>query len=243
MNNTKQDKKEDKAPIVWNDPAQNHFVLYMDIMGFKNLMASTPHAQMQKKLELFSNKVVIQSKPLIGDSSKIQISRFSDSILCVTKDSTEATFKNLVLAAIRLMWIGIDEGLPLRGAIACGKMTYDESNQLYFGKALIDAYQLEEELEFYGVAIHHSAEAIARKQAKLPIVETLIPLKSGLVPHHHIAWNRKKKDLSDSDETSLILDKLNDLKLNVSCGPRRYIANTITQMSLINQTPKYTIQP
>ena len=54
--------------------------------------------------------------------------------------------------------IDCDRPIPIKGALAKGTVACDESKQLYFGKALLDAYLLEENVQYYEIVVHHSAE-------------------------------------------------------------------------------------
>lgn len=109
-------------------------------------------------------------------------------------------------------------------------MVFDKENQLFFGKALVDSYLLEEELCYYGVVFHESMEesileAITKKY--MPIEDISIPIKKGMSKHYHIAWHKLTKALQKGNISSEALDWLKSLRKTVSGNPRVYLDNTI----------------
>lgn len=156
------------------------------------------------------------------------MAQFSDSIVLVTRDCTEDDLNRISKAAAILMQTALQTGFALRGAIAKGDMVFDLENQLFFGKALVDAYLLEEELCYYGVAFHESMEdSILNTKKDLPIEDIAIPLKKGKSKHYHVAWYKVKDNLQKGDISSIALDWLKDIRKTVSGNPRVYLDNTI----------------
>jgi hypothetical protein len=219
--------KKKQVPI-WNDES-DHFVLYMDIMGFKDRVLREDHVELRTKLLDFKTKNA-KLKPLA-----LPMTQFSDSIIVSTYGTAESDLNKITRAAAILMQVGLETGFPLKGCIAMGPMTFDVGKQLFFGQPLVDAYLLEEELKFYGVAIHHTAEAIAidivnklhkRTTPYIPIVKKEVALKSGRSEHYIVDWSKFQRDLSKGDiktEVNLWLDKICH---TVSGAPRIYIDNT-----------------
>ena len=71
----------------------------------------------------------------------------------------------------------------LRGAIAHGEFYADPKANAYVGKALIDAYKLEEDQDWLGLSLHDSVEVVKYFQQVLNehngyIVRSLVPLRS-----------------------------------------------------------------
>lgn len=52
--------------------------------------------------------------------------------------------------------------LSNKRSLAKGKFTFDEENDLYFGRPLVDAYLLHDELYYYGIVAHHSIESLIK---------------------------------------------------------------------------------
>ena len=237
---------------------QEKFVLYLDIMGFKERVSTTPIDVLEKELLSFKTKSN-QLKPLLmaGDTGNtlMNMAQFSDSIVLVTQNDTKDDLNRISKAAVILMQIGMKTGFALRGAIAKCEMVFDVENQLFFGKALVDAYLLEEELSYYGIVFHSSMEKTIddiqtqnsksntesesntniamylnpnSKQQYLPIEELDVPLKKGKSKHYHIAWYNLDNKLAKRDIRDKAKKWLKDLRRTVSGNPRVYLDNTIS---------------
>ena len=212
------------------------FVLYLDIMGFKERVNKVDIEELKSQLKLFKTKNIKLNPLLTGKSETlIHMAQFSDSIVLVTRDTTINDVNRISKAATILMQTGLQTGFALRGAITKGKMVFDNENQLFFGKALVDAYLLEEELCYSGVAYHESMEesitdALTKKT--MPIEDVLIPLKKGKSKHYHIAWHKLKANLQPGDISSEALIWLKEIRKTVSGNPRVYLDNT---EDIINQ--------
>lgn len=214
-----------------NENVENEkFVLYLDIMGFKERVSRVKVDELKQQLLLFKTKNN-KLKPLLEGGKKetlINMAQFSDSIVLVTRDCTEDDLNRISKAAAILMQTALQTGFALRGAIAKGNMVFDLENQLFFGKALVDAYLLEEELCYYGVAFHESMEdSILNTKKDLPIEDIAIPLKKGKSKHYHVAWYKVKANLQKGDISNIALDWLKDIRKTVSGNPRVYLDNTI----------------
>ena len=217
------------------------FVLYLDIMGFKERVNKIEIEKLKEQLLLFKTKIN-KLKPLLkGGKTKetlINMAQFSDSIVLVTRNSTTDDLNRISKAAAILMQTGLQTGFALRGAIAKGKMVFDNENQLFFGKALVDAYLLEEELCYYGVVFHESTEDCvlnAQKKSQMAIEDVPVPLKKGKSRHFHIAWYKLKANLQPGNIVPNALIWLKDIRKTVSGNPRVYLDNTI---AIIGDTPK-----
>lgn len=127
--------------VNWDDSGL-HLVFYGDIMGFKNLVATTSHEEMNGEMKKFWDDVDTKSSPLTGKD--LRMMRFSDSVILVTKDNSKKAFNKLTKAVSRLIQLSLKMELPIKGAISQGHLTLDENRQLVFGQALVDAYLLEE---------------------------------------------------------------------------------------------------
>ena len=105
----------------------------------------------------------------------------------------------------------------ITGALAEGDITCDMVKQLFFGQALIDAYLLEENVQYYGIVVHHSAEQSVKEHAPDMFKNNLIPLKSGKINHYELVWYDNHKDAKEG---------LERIRLSVSDSPRKYVDNT-----------------
>lgn len=218
--------KEMRSNVDWSKDKER-YILYADLMGFKERVRNTKHEDLKKKLTDFKAKLLNTFKPLqIGDHLKVV--QYSDSILIVENDTTRDGFNRISKAAAKLMHIALSMELPLKGALAKGMLTFDEDNELYFGQPLIDAFLLHEEPYFYGIVAHHTIETdIEKWSGENPYIYTSVTMKGGRTAHHHLAYNLISTNLkSGTDITDNCHKWLNKIEGTVSGRPRIYIDNT-----------------
>ena len=219
----------------WDDK-KDRFVLYLDIMGFKERVNRCETEALKNDLMSFKTKN-IKLKPLLksttkdGEKDLLKMAQFSDSIVVISQSNTKDDLNRICRAAVILMQTAMESKFALRGSIAMGQMVFDETNQLFFGKALVDAYLLEEQLAYYGVVFHESAEKIVQKAKAtkgiyFPIQDVEVPLKGGRSKHYHVAWHLMTKALSKGDISTDALSWLDNLRITVSGTPRIYLDNT-----------------
>jgi hypothetical protein len=247
--NTSKNKKltEAQAPQsteenVVNTSNNEKYVLYADIMGFKEKVMRTKHEDLKKELKGLREELDDWLSPFLENVKTFKVSFFSDSILIV-EESSPRGFQRISIAAAALMAASLKCKFPLKGAIAKGEFTYEEEEQLFFGQAIIDAFLLEEEVHYYGILAHHTMEEDIKKHAKewvgcngeingrIPYVLSPVPLKSGKTSHYHLAYNliSTKREIGVNIETTnkTIISWLEKISGTVSGAPRIYVDNTL----------------
>lgn len=210
------DNKLRKAPSI----TEERYIVFLDIMGFKDRVARKTHDELLGELNDFNSKIT--GHILEHKSRGINLSQFSDSILIYSSDKSEESLETIALVTSKVMETAISCGIPLKGAIAKGTVTCDTIKQLYFGQALIDAYLLEENVKYYGVLAHNSVEADIKeieKKGSTLFRDIDAPLKSGTVSHYEICWYNN--DVESAKEN------LNKIRETVSGDPRKYIDNSL----------------
>lgn len=221
------------------------YVLYADIMGFKDRVIRTEHTDLEKDFENLLTGLSYWFVPS-KKSQKFKVSFFSDSILII-EENTKGGFNRISKAAAGLMQVSLKHKFPIKGVIAKGKFTYKEEKQLFFGRALVDAYELENEVHYYGIVAHHTVEKDIQnyskgkkrrdKKGKIkteranPYVLGPIPLKTGYTTHYHLAYNlisKKRETGKGIDEINRnITSYLEEISRTVSGTPRIYIDKTL----------------
>ena len=190
----------------------NRFVVFLDIMGFKDRVARNSADELYKELTDFNKDIttIINSTFVVKtkeenkqeDNSEakliskkeieegILLAQFSDSIVLFSSDNSAKSLKTITEVAAKIMQHAInrEKPIPLKGALAEGHITCDMSKQLFFGQSLIDAYLLEENILFYGIAVHHTAEASVLALKSDLYKNAKIPLKSGGIEHLMLVW-------------------------------------------------------
>ena len=125
------------------------------------------------------------------------------------------------------MQAAIKQKIPIKGAIAQGEITCDIPKQLFFGQALIDAYLLEENIHYYGILVHHSAEISVIKLENKFFQDIKAPLKSGKIFHYELSWYINDPTKDRKKQLDEIVAALKNIRQTVSDAPRKYIDNTI----------------
>ena len=220
----------------------NRFVVFLDIMGFKERVARSNADELYDELTTFNKDITRiigaasnseaehiamqegDSEPVLlsndGVENAILLAQFSDSIVLFSSDDTPNSLKSISQVASDIMMSAIhrEKPIPLKGALAKGHITCDMSKQLFFGQALIDAYLLEENVQYYGIVVHHTAEAAIKELGDSLFRDAKIPLKSGLIEHYDIKlWG---------DRVAEVKEGLDRIRLTVSDSPRKYVDNT-----------------
>jgi hypothetical protein len=218
----------------------NRYVAYIDVMGFKDMVARTSHDEiyeMMKKIESYKS-IAITTKWIGESQDLVTTTTYSDSIMIYSKDESDDSLDYLISSVSALAYGLFIESIPHKGSIAFGKMTLDKENSIFFGQPLIDAYLLQEELNFYGIIIHASAEKkiIDRRSKTTFIQDYLCPLKNGFSKHltvYPIFFpNCDKKYQKEIDDLN---DSIKKLRYKTSGYLRRYIDNTEIYLNSIEE--------
>lgn len=218
-------RKQSGTP-KWEDAAER-LVLYADIMGFKSRIMDNSHETLRDDISRFRSAWENRMKPFLK-ADHLRYVQFSDSILIVVNGVDEKMFNLISKAAFCLMHTAISNRFPIKGVISQGTFTYDKARELYFGRPLVDAALLHDEIKYYGIVVHNSAEATvkAKKNDENLYCKSEIPLEKGKTSHYHLAWNlvnQKYKPEDITDTCNLWLDVIEE---QVSGRPRVYIDNT-----------------
>lgn len=199
----------------------SRFVVFLDIMGFKDKVAHKVHEVVLKKLQDFQSKIA--SFVALEGNNSIQIAQFSDSIILFSSDTRATSLVSLAKITTNVMLSALELNLPLKGAIAKGKITCDLQKQLFFGQALIDAFLLQEDVKSYTVLVHHSAEVDVKNRPQFREVKAY--LKTGSIIHRELNWyGGNDQENERKEQTKKVLYQL---RQTVSNAPRIYIDNTL----------------
>lgn len=145
---------------------KKHIILFLDILGYKNLIESCQDVKMENKylekiyalMAELSNYVEKHNKIVDALGNDLKLSRFkylifSDNILFFAPYENEVDMTNLYMNLL----YGLSEFLVqytredifLRGAITKGNLYYDDGLHFIYGSGLVRAYQLESEVAVY----------------------------------------------------------------------------------------------
>jgi hypothetical protein len=225
-------------------PTDNRFVAFLDILGFKDLVMRKSHDEIYTILNQIS-----KTKKLIEDATKLEtisnsmidveiyVVSFSDSIVVFSKNDSLDNFRYFLLA-VRWFFAGaFNKMIPIKGSIAHGEISLNKTEQIYFGQPIIDAYLMEEDLNYMGIVAHNSIDEYMSNitdEAFLKKIEGILfeektPLKCGNLTHTNLNWFKiiKAQDTKLVDKED-IRKKINLFKKSSSGSARKYIDNTIS---------------
>jgi len=239
------------AQKKWKN-TDERFVVYLDIMGFKDFVSRNKHEAVHGTLE----KVLGFIKDAEGFSNTgfttdengkktqfetIHITMFSDSIFLFSKDNTRLSFAMITIAAYTLFVDAITNCIPMKGAMACGLISVDREQHIYCGQPLIDAHLLQEDVNYYGVVAHHSIDKFFLDNEvdefhRNCFKDFKTPLKSGNIVHRNLNWfaaldfwGMFRQDIPKKEFEK----EIEKLKAITSGAPRKYIDNTIDAFNSI----------
>jgi len=212
-------------------------------MGFKDMIARTPHTEIYEMMKKIDERKKF-SEDLDWSHAKSKLIRtttYSDSIMLYTKDESYNSLYSLVCTVSSLTHDLFIDGIPHKGSIAFGLMTLDNEKSIYFGQPLIDAYLLQEELNFYGIISHATAEILIAKynaEDAIPFLANyLCPLKNGIAKHltiFPIYAGRVSEQDKKTQET--FIEAIKKLRFKTSGYLRKYIDLTEAYIDHINKT-------
>jgi hypothetical protein len=207
------------------------FVGFIDIMGFKDMVARNPHEFIYEMMKTIDERIKFNANVSWGEiqSKLVKTSTYSDSITIYSKDDSPDSLHHFNCTISSLTEDLFAASIPHKGAYSFGIMTLDTNRSIFFGQPLIDAYLLQDELSFYGVIGHASAdESIHNSNKKPPFLASyLCPLKNGSCIHQTIPpmafLASKKEAIERADE---ILMTIKNMRFKTSGYLRKYIDNT-----------------
>lgn len=216
---------------VWGITCKR-FVAFIDIMGFKDLIARNTHEDIYSLMKkMHDRRKAAESIPW-GQAASILVTTtsYSDSIIMYSKDDSYDSMYSLICAVSALTNDLLIEGIPHKGAVAFGIITLDHKNSIFFGQPLIDAYLLQEEINFYGIIAHGTAEEeINSHKKRIPFTKYhLCPFKGGYSNHlaiHPIYLDTSTPDKYENQRQGLF-ESINKFRFKTSGHLRKYIDNT-----------------
>lgn len=227
------------------------FVCFLDILGFKDKVMRKTHEEIYEELKIISNareKIEKKNTKSKNKGYENYIVNFSDSIIMFSENNSFNSFRSFLDQLKFLFATAIKNKIMLKGGIAYGKITMDRQNNMYFGQPIIDAFEIEKDIDYLGVVSHFSVDAYlekipaakSSKHLKRLLFEGKSYLKSGLTEHYNLNWflrtlgSYREMDISDADKK--VMKNLKILYKTASGSPRRYIDNTIKTFESIKNT-------
>ncbi len=189
------------------------WVCYLDLLGFTELV---------KKKDWFSvascyDKAIENCTRDFGFLPEVEKTWFSDTFLFYSVDSTGSSFAAIEATTRWFIYWLIYWGIPVRGAMSCGDFYADKANNIFFGPALIEAYQYGDNQDWIGFVLSPSAvkqmatiglpanKRLTYAYWKIPYKKTNVLLQKTL-PAYIIG------DHAKTNGRNLCLEKLQEMK-------------------------------
>jgi hypothetical protein len=235
-------KAQEKPTTEWENTTKR-FVCFLDILGFKDMVMRKSHSEIYEMLSRFSkakNKLqnLTKSNLQVYYDTDNYIVTFSDSIVIFSKSDRFEDLEYLLFSTSWLFNQALKNNIQLKGGLAHGEVSLNKDDQIYFGQAIIDAYNIEEDVNYLGVVAHNSIDEYLSNQNLIDsdlfqayLFESKTPLKSGHITHHNLNWFLDFSSISNKnpqDEKIKEIDAmLMGFKKQSSGTTRRYSENTL----------------
>lgn len=165
------------------------------------------------------------------EGKRIKFTIFSDSIFIFSKDDSFPNLRHFLTYVKRVMRMALRAEIPLKGAIAYGDIVVDEEQNLFCGQPIIDAYMLEEDLQYMGVVFHHTFEEpfgnlsdAHYHKVKAWIKEVRTPFKYG--NRVHLNLNYPVAGLKTYEFSTIVKNQ----RFYSSGDARKYVDNTLEML-------------
>ncbi len=147
---------------------ENKTVSFLDFLGFKNHINNTPLLELAKKYQqviinadAMNRKFQTDLRPSLFTQLKHNDTFcwkkiFSDSIILVSKDNSVESCLMLLLYTWKIMQACLASKMPVRGGIVNDEFFMDKEHDIFLGKALTKAYELENQQDWIGISIDDS---------------------------------------------------------------------------------------
>lgn len=166
----------------------NCWLAYFDILGFKNILHNH-YAMKTAGLDAFAGvhyRDVFGELKRVGKYSPDDVTAiwFSDTFILFAHDDSHRSLVSINQAATHFFEEVISQGWALRGALGIGEFYADQSNGVFLGQALVDAYRYAENQDWIGFIVTRDACAAIRQMGVIlnrwEYVEHDIPFRKRL---------------------------------------------------------------
>lgn len=221
----------------WNVKTKR-YVAFLDILGFKDyVMRNSIHAVYSRLKALNALRPEEDDPDYESETSRrIKFYNFSDSIFIFSKDDEFLSLRHFLTYVKRVMRMALRKRIPLKGAIAFGNIAVDLSQNVFCGQPIIDAYMLEEDLQYMGVVFHHTFENEYFKLSDTQInrvsewiKEVPTPFKYGKRIHLNLDFRKAGSTTYDFAE------HVENQRFYSSGDARKYIDNTLDMLKQFEQ--------
>ena len=162
------------------DLNKNRWLAYFDLLGIRQLLAE------DKELDVFSayDKAIKECGHIERwTGGTLQHAWFSDTFLIWAPDDSTTSFHDVDQMARIFADSLLQARIPLRGAVSCGLLYTDVENKVFFGSALVEAYEYGEGQDWIGLLLSPSA---TKRLDSLGV-----PINASYYASFEVAWKRR----------------------------------------------------
>lgn len=147
-----------------SDLASKRWVGYFDLLGVKQLYKTKNHISIFVAI----SSAIEKFKERATAWGNVGYAWFSDTFIVYTDDDSTESFSAIDNISRCFFYFLITADIPVRGAISCDAFYADRENDLFFGEALIEAYEYGEAQDWIGFLLCPSAEERLKHLVPLP---------------------------------------------------------------------------
>jgi hypothetical protein len=125
------------------------WITYLDLLGFTELINTKGWIYI---FSYYKQAIEYCTKEYASEST-IEKAWFSDTFLLYSPDDTALSFTAIEATTRWFVYFLVSNGIPVRGAISCADLYADKENNLFFGKALLEAYHYGENQNWIGFVL------------------------------------------------------------------------------------------
>jgi hypothetical protein len=250
------------------------YVAFLDVLGFKALVENNPH---EKLLQIYNNALLggitlglsnrkymmVQDhdgESFTSDTTAVPVNSLvvSDSVIIWSSDDSSRSFGDVVSVVRGAMAHCHFNGLPLRGGISLGPVSWLDSKlgsathnvqSSVFGVGLTRAYQLEKDQEWAGCVVAgeavdrfkeriisgDSAKPIPDHVIRLGLREYWVPFKDRCSKHVVVDWvNHPEVGIYSDNAGNAFIQHGKITKEEDYEAIRRKVDNTLTFVRYVN---------
>jgi hypothetical protein len=127
------------------------WVSYLDLLGFSELVRTTTWVYI---FSYYTHAVEYCAKE--RGFGPVEKTWFSDTFLLYSPDDSASSFATIEATTRWFVYFLVSAGIPIRGAMSCGDFYADRQNNVFFGKALVEAYCYGENQNWIGFVLSPS---------------------------------------------------------------------------------------
>lgn len=148
-----------------SDLASKRWFGYFDLLGVEKLIEQGNPISI---FVAFSSAIEIFKERVTAWGNNVGYAWFSDTFIIYTDDDSAKSFDAIDNISRHFLYSLIYGYIPVRGAISCDTFYADRENNLFFGKAFIEAHEYGEAQDWIGFLLCPSAEERLKHLVPLP---------------------------------------------------------------------------